>query len=66
MTDTKKTVADFEVGQNVKYIPNHADGDQAHPDCEEGQVTSKNDTYVFVKFNPLNANGQACKPTNLI
>ena len=61
----KNTVNDFNVGQNVTYIPNHANGDSGHEDCEDGKVTSKNNTYVFVKFNPLNASGQACDPTNL-
>jgi hypothetical protein len=63
--NTGKTVNDFEVGQNVKYIPNHAE-DGSHPDCEDGQVASKNDKYVFVKFNSLNSHGQACDPSNLI
>lgn len=63
--NTEKTVDDFVVGQNVRYIPNHAD-DGSHPDCEDGQVTSKNDKYVFVKFNPCNSHGQACDPTNLL
>lgn len=63
--NTGKTLADFKVGQNVRYVPNHAD-DASHPDCEDGQVTSINDKYVFVKFNLLNANGQACDPDNLL
>lgn len=66
MTNTNKTVSDFKKGQNVKYIPSHADNDTSHPDCEEGQVTSVSDCYVFVKFNHLNSNGQACNPKNLI
>ena len=66
MTNTKKTVNDFKAGQNVTYIPNHADNDTGHPDCEEGQVTSKNDKYVFVKFSATAANGQSCDPSNLL
>ena len=64
-TDTKRTINDFNIGDNVTYVPNHANNDISHPDCEYGQVTSKNDKYVFVKFSPQAVNGQACDPTNL-
>ena len=55
-----------EVGMHVVYVPNHANGDQQHPDCEHGVVTSKNDTFVFVKFKPWHEYGQACRPDDLI
>lgn len=42
---------DFLKGDNVMYIPHHAQGDQGHPDCECGKVSSTNDHFVFVKFN---------------
>lgn len=60
-----RTVDDFEVGQRVTYVPYHANGDRHHPDCEEGVVTSKNARFVFVKFKPWHAHGQACKPDQL-
>ena len=41
---------DFEKGQRVIYIPRHAD-DEKHPDCKKGVVSSKNDSYVFVKYD---------------
>lgn len=62
---TSKTVDDFHVGQHVRYIPNHAHGDPAHEDCENGVVTSlRPDTgIVFVRFK--GPTGEACDPRNL-
>ncbi len=34
----------------VIYLPYHAHGDVAHPDCETGFVSSCNESGVFVKF----------------
>jgi len=42
---------DFEKGDKVRYIPNHADGDDGHTDCEDGVVSSTNKKFVFVKYN---------------
>lgn len=55
--------ADFPVGAHVLYVPYHAHGDAAHPDCEHGIVTSTNEKYVFVRFRPPNS--QACEPDQL-
>jgi len=66
MTNTGKTKDDFKPGQNVTYIPNHAYGDRKHPDCEHGKITSINEKYVFVKFNPYSPGGQAVDPSNLV
>jgi len=30
----------LQPGNHVLYIPNHANGDRNHPDCEEGFITS--------------------------
>lgn len=71
----KLTINDFEHGMSVTYIPNHANGDINHPDCENGVVSSTNDKFVFVKYNngdcviktgdePYTA--QATKPENLV
>ena len=53
---------DAEPKMRVKYIPQN----------ENGTVTSKNDTYIFVKFDdPVSRLGwegttsQACSPCNL-
>lgn len=41
----------FKKGMRVRYIPNHAGGDITHTSCREGVVSSKNDTWVFVKYD---------------
>ena len=65
MTDTGKTKHDFKVGDPVTYIPNHADNDASHPDCERGHVSSlrEDSDMVWVRFQ--SATGQCCSPTNL-
>lgn len=59
-------------GQRVCYVPNHANGDLAHPDCECGTVSSVNHKYVFVKFDKqvrkLGFDGttsQSCDPSDI-
>lgn len=69
MTNTKKSVDHFEVGEHVRYIPNHADNDERHTDCENGVVSSITNSTVFVKFfrNGMTQNtAEGCDPTNLI
>lgn len=45
----------FSVGEQVVFIPNHADGDRWHPDCELGIVSTVNGEYpnqkVWVRYN---------------
>ena len=66
---------DLKKGDWVRYIPTHAEGDSAHKDCQNGVVSSKNDRFVFVKYDngmcimttgeePYTA--QATKPEDLI
>jgi len=43
-------VTDFEPGDAVRYVPNHAHGDATHKDCENGIVSSRNDKFVFVRY----------------
>lgn len=65
----QKKTSDFKSGDGVKYIPNHADGDPNHKDCENGVVSSINEHFVFVKYirnNMLNTTAAATKPENLI
>lgn len=70
MSDYK--IEDFTKGQRVVYVPLHAHGDLAHPDCERGAVSSVNAKTVFVKFNKSvekfgwdGATAQGCDPTSL-
>lgn len=63
---------EFKPEQDVAYIPSHADGDINHPDVEFGKVSSTNEKYVFVKFEPQLSNfgwdgttSQACNPEDL-
>ena len=52
------------VGSPVTYIPNHANGDVNHKDCERGVLSSFNDFTVFVRFKA--PNGASCKTENLV
>lgn len=42
----------YKKGDKVRYIPNHASGDNKHRDCESGVVSSVN-SYgtIFVKYD---------------
>lgn len=40
----------FQVGDRVRYVPKHANGDLSHKDCENGIISSFNDWYVFVLY----------------
>lgn len=62
----QNTVDDFQIGDNVRYIPNHAHGDANHPDCENGVVSSKNHLYVFVKYHAGALSGVATMPDQLM
>ena len=59
-------LADFKPGMSVKYVPNHAEGDETHKDCENGIVSSVGVTYVFVKFSLEGTTAQACDPSSLV
>jgi hypothetical protein len=61
--------ADFYPGDPVIYVPLHAHGDRAHPDCEHGVVTSQNGVYVFVRYwknGVLKSTSQATRPEDLM
>ena len=56
----------FKVGDPVTYVPNHANGDASHPDCERGHVSSikpDDDKHVWVRFK--SQNGERCNIENL-
>ena len=38
-------------GLRVIYVPNHANGDIKHPDCEVGCISSMNGAHAFVKYD---------------
>lgn len=66
------TIESFKVGQRVKYIPMHVDGDEWHPDCETGTVSSVGEKNVFVKFDKKvvrhgmdGTTAEACDPEDL-
>lgn len=66
-----KTTADFVIGDKVRYVPHHAGGDIAHPDCENGIVSSANDVNIFVRYydkrgGGLKIHAQATSPDNLV
>ncbi len=44
---------DYKHGDKVRYIPNHADGDSKHRDCQDGVVSSVTEMFVFVKYDNL-------------
>ena len=37
-------------GEEVIYVPSHANGDVQHQDCERGEITSFNGVHVFVRY----------------
>ena len=45
------TFEECEKGIRVRFIPHHAKGDTNHPDCQNGVISSKNDLWVFVKYD---------------
>ena len=40
----------MKLGTQIIYVPSHAKGDKAHPDCEAGFVTSVNGDMAFCRF----------------
>lgn len=56
---------DFKPGDRVIYVPNHANGDRRHPDCEHGVVTSVGSSgNVFVMYAGKSV--QATYPSDLV
>lgn len=41
---------DLNRGDNVLYVPRHANGNIKHPSCEHGEVVGSNERYVFVRY----------------
>lgn len=57
--------SDFQPGDLVRYVPYHAHNDIAHPDCENGVVTSTNDYLVFVRFG-ADSHSKGCHRERLV
>lgn len=71
MTMTRLTLAEIEPKMRVAYVPTHAEWDKSA--IEYGTVSSKNDKYVFVKFDKQLAKfgwdgttSQSCVPNDLV
>jgi hypothetical protein len=60
-TDEHTTI---EPGMRVYYLPDHAKGNLAHKDVEQGIVVRTNATYAFVLFDG-HTTAQACHPKQL-
>lgn len=43
-------MSEFHKGQQIIYIPNHADGDKQHPDCERGFVYKGGTEFAWCRF----------------
>ena len=50
---------------NVTYVPGHANGDAAHPDCDRGVIIDFNDTVVKVLYCK-GRTVQSTYPTDLV
>ena len=59
----------FQVGDHVTYVPNHANGDINHRDCERGIVStvegSGETQKVWVRYG-INSTGQLTPLKNLV
>lgn len=63
----KKKAEDFQPGQNVQYIPQHAPGSPKCEDYDHGQVTSIDaaEQQVMVRFIGNGSTQVACKPHHI-
>lgn len=71
MNATQLTLSDLQPQMRVAYVPTHAEWDKRA--IEYGTVSSKNDKYVFVKFDKQLAKfgwdgttSQSCDPNDLV
>jgi len=55
----------FKQGDRVAYIPPYAKGDITHKDVEQGEITSINYLYIFVRFDKT-IYIKACNPENIV
>lgn len=59
------THTEFRAGDEVRYVPYHADGNLAHPDCERGVVSSVWTDYIHVRFG-RDDHSKSCRPHQLV
>jgi len=52
----------MQAGDRVLYVPNHAEGDRSHPDCEWGTISSFNSKGEPLTSKWLNWVGRALPP----
>lgn len=46
------------VGDRVRYVPKHADGNPHHPDCEDGTISNFGPDLVWIRFDRNQSPGQ--------
>ena len=51
-------------GVQIIYVPDHADGDMSHPDCQPGFVTSVAKEFAFCRYWRM-YNGMLIDPPDL-
>ena len=51
-------------GIQIIYVPDHADGDATHPDCQPGFVTSVAKEFAFCRYWRMH-NGMLVVPPDL-
>jgi hypothetical protein len=64
MNATLDSLAAYRAGQEVKFVPHHAEGDSSHPDVTHGIVDSVSAFFVFVIFDGKRQ-PEACSPDQL-
>jgi hypothetical protein len=55
----------LERGMQIIYVPDHADNDLFHKDCQPGFVTSVSDKFAFCRYWRKNLNGTIALPPDL-
>lgn len=59
-----REVTQEDIGSPVTYIPRHANGNAAHPDAEQGHISSFTETHLFVRYKA--ATGASTPPDLLV
>ena len=61
---TGTPVIEEHIGSKVTYVPNHAEGNAGHKDCEGGTISLWNDKFIFVNYGT--GTNQATSPGDLV
>ena len=59
-----KLLEEKHLGAPVLYVPNHANNDDQHPDCEVGFISTVNEYGIWARFHEGDT-GAKCEPHNL-